>query len=107
MGFGHLLGEVAQRIELGSNGLGSGQLSVSVAFLGDQLPTDLGGAEARVEAVGAELGVGLALAFNNGSDIGEQGGEMVFGALATPRGEVVLNGDATLEFVGAFANDGA
>ena len=62
---GDLLGEVAQGVELGTDGLGSGKLSVSVAVLGDELAPDFGGTEAGVEAIGAELGIGLALAIND------------------------------------------
>jgi hypothetical protein len=60
-----LLGEVAQGIELGADGLGSRKLSVGVAFLGDELAPDFGGTEAGVQAGGTELRVSLALAIND------------------------------------------
>lgn len=44
LGFGNLLGEVAQFIEFGRDRLRGGQLIVRIAFLSDELATHFGGA---------------------------------------------------------------
>ncbi len=104
---GDLLGEGAQGVELGSNGLSSGRLSIGITLPNNQLTADLGSREAWIEAVGAELGIGLALAINHGLDVNEQVGQMVFGAFATAGREVVFDGDIVIEFARAFADDDA
>jgi hypothetical protein len=71
------------------------------------LAPDFGGTEAGIQPRGAELGVSLALAVDNGGDIGKQIGEVVFGTLAAARSEVVRDGDAAFEFARSFTNDDA
>jgi hypothetical protein len=55
---------VAQRIQLGADGFSGRECRIQVAFLGDQLAPHLGCCQAAIETMGAELGVGLALAVN-------------------------------------------
>ena len=51
---GYLLGEVAQVLEFGVDRLNSRQFFVGIAFLGDELASDLGGTEAGIETIGPE-----------------------------------------------------
>ena len=89
LSLGDFLGEVAQPVQLGADGLGGRQLSISVAFLGHALAPDLGSPQAGVEAGRVELGISLALAIDNGGNIGEEVGQMDFSSSSyARRGEV-------------------
>ncbi len=78
-----------------------------MAFLEDELAADLGGAEARVEPLGVESGVGLALAVDEGADIVAQTWEALFGAPASAPGEGVEAADAAVQFVRGLADGDA
>jgi hypothetical protein len=67
--FGHLLRIVAQGVELGGDGLDSGEGVISVALLGDELSAHFRRAQAGIETMGTELGVGLTLAIDNGLNV--------------------------------------
>src|SRR4029450_9807811 len=75
---GHFLREIAQIIQFSADSFGRWQYGIRVAFVGDQLTPHLGRCQARIEAVGAELGVGLALAIDDGLDIRQEVGQMCF-----------------------------
>jgi len=60
---------VAQRIQLGANGFRAWEGRLQVAFLGDQLAPHLGGCQAGIEALRAELWVSLALAVDKSAYI--------------------------------------
>ncbi len=104
LGFRHLLWVVAEGVEFGANRLRRGQFVVGIAVVSDQLAAHFCGAQARVEAVGAELRICLTLAIHDGRDIRQQVKEMDFRALAPAGGEVIDTGDAGLQFMRAFTN---
>jgi hypothetical protein len=81
--FGHLLRIVAQGVELGGDGLHGGECVISVALLSDELAVHFRRAQTGIEPVGTELGVGLTLAIDNGSDIRQQVRKMGFHTLTT------------------------
>jgi hypothetical protein len=72
--------------------------------LGDQLLAHFRRAQARVETVGPELGVGLTLAIDNGSDIRQQAREMDFHTFATACRKGIEAGEPALQFMRPFAN---
>ena len=67
--FGDLLGKVAQVVELGGDRLHGGQLRWRVALVGDELAPDFRSTQPGVQTRRAKLGVCLALAIDDGSDI--------------------------------------
>ena len=69
---------VAHLIEFASNCSRRGQLFIGVAFLHNQLTAHLGRGQARVESVRFELGIRLTLSIDNGSDICQQIGQVLF-----------------------------
>ena len=101
---GDFLRVVAQRIQFGADGFRGRQGGVRVAFLGDQLAPHLGRCQAGIQAGGAELGVGLALAIDDGLDIRQEVGEMLFGALPPTQGKGIDTDHAAVEFAHTFAN---
>src|SRR6266545_8431341 len=101
---GDFLGIVPQRVELGGDRLHGWEFRVGVAVLADQLPTHLGSIKPRVQAVGAEVRISLALRINNGRNIAEEIGQMCFRWLAPARGEVVQADQAAFQFTAAFPN---
>jgi hypothetical protein len=72
--------------------------------LGDELAAHFGGASTCIQALGAELGIGLALAIHEGADVIESMGEVDFSPLAPPSGKGIETEEATGEFMGAFAH---
>jgi len=60
---------VAKVVQLRGNGALGRQFGIAIAFLGDQLAAHFGRRPAGIEALGAELGVGLALTIHNGLDV--------------------------------------
>jgi len=70
LALGHGLGVVPQRVQLRPDRLDAGQRRVAVAFLRDQLAADLAGAQPGVEPGGPEGRVGLALAADDGFQVG-------------------------------------
>jgi hypothetical protein len=102
--FRHFPWVVPQGTEFAGDGLHSGECIIRVAFLGDQLASDFRGAQASIEAPRAKLGVSLALAINQGLDIGEQGGPMVFHALPATGRKGIQTGEAAFQLMGAFAD---
>ena len=101
--FRDLFGGVAQGIKFGADGLHRRQCGISVALVDNQLATYFGGAQAGIQALRAKLGISLALAINNGTDIVQQVRQMVFRPLAAPCGEVVLNRHAAFQLTPALA----
>ena len=79
---GHLGEAVAEEIELLVDGLLGGELLVGVALGGDQLAADLGGTDPGEQAVGLELGVGLAVSVGDGPDVIKKSGQMLLDRLA-------------------------
>ncbi len=67
--FGDFLGKVAQVVELGRDRLHGGQLLMRVALPDDELAPDFSGTQPGVQTCRAKLGVYLALAIDDGSDI--------------------------------------
>jgi hypothetical protein len=94
----------AQQVELGVDRLLGGQLLVGVALDGDQLASDLGGTNPGEEAVGLELGVGLAVGIGDGPDVVEQSGQVLLGGLAAAAVEGIDAGQAGAEFVHPLAD---
>ena len=103
-GLRHFRRIVAHLIEFGRDGSGRGQLLVSIAELGDQLTTHLRGGQARVQTLRFELGIGLALPVDNGSDIYQQIGQVFFGQFAASGAKGIQTDDAAFDFVGPFPN---
>jgi hypothetical protein len=101
---GYLLRVIAKSVEFCCNGLHGGQGLIGVALVRDELATDFRGAQARIEPVCAELGVRLALAIDNGLEIGQQMGQVIFRALAATEGEGIEAGEPTCQLAHAFAD---
>jgi len=97
---------IAQRVQLGIDGLRHRQLGIGVAFLGDQLLAHLGGAEAGIQAFRLEGGINLALAIHDAADVGEQVRQVRFGFLAAAQTKRIQTDEAALQFVQPLA-DGA
>ena len=104
---GYLLGEVAQVLEFGVDRLNSRQFFVGIAFLGDELASDLGGTEAGIETIGSEPWISLTLGIDDAFDIRKQIGQMVFGALTSSGREGIDAGKAAFQLMGAFADGDA
>jgi hypothetical protein len=81
-----------------------GQLGVGVAFVRHQLAPHFGSREARIQAVRAELWVGLTLAIDQRVDIGQEVGQMVFGAFPPAECERIEADKAAVEFPQTFAD---
>jgi len=73
-------------------------------FVGDQLLTHFRRGQARIQAGGAELRVGLTLAIDDGGDIAQQVREMGFCALPPPGRKRIEAGASTDQLMDAFAN---
>src|SRR5262249_49412553 len=108
--FGLALGDpaeaVAEVVHLLADGLAAGQLGLAVALLADQLPADLGGRQPGVQPLAGEGRVSLALAVDEGADVGQQAGQVPFGTLAAASGEGIDATDAAGQLMQPFA-DGA
>jgi hypothetical protein len=102
--FGHLLGRVAQGVERRGDGLHGGECVISVAFVGDQLSAHCRRAQARRETGGPELGGGLTLAIDKGSDVGQQVREMDFHTLAPACRKGIEAGEPALQCRCPFAH---
>ena len=102
--FGHLLGKVAQGVELCGDRLYRRQGLIAITLLGDELAPDFRSTQPGIETRRAKLGVGLALAINDSADIPKQGGEMVFGALSSAGREGIETPEATFQLMRAFAD---
>jgi hypothetical protein len=76
---------------------------VRIAFLRNKLPTNLSSGQARVQTIGAKVGVGLALCIHQGFDVVQQPGQMIFCAFAATQREGVHTLDAPLQFTQRFA----
>jgi hypothetical protein len=68
---GYFFGVVAQGIEFACQGLHGGQCVIAVAFLSNELASDFGSAQTRIQPGGAKLGVGLTLTIDDGFDVGQ------------------------------------
>jgi hypothetical protein len=90
-------------IQLGRDGPLGRQFAVGVALLDHELAPDFGRGQPSIQAVGAELRVGLALAIDNGGDIVEQVGEVLLGTLAAAQGHGIQTGEALVEFAPSCA----
>jgi hypothetical protein len=101
---GHLGEPEAQPVHLRVDGLLGGQLLVGVALDGDQLAADLGGTDPGEQAIGLELGVGLAVAVGDRPDVIEESGQVLLGGLATAAVEGIDAGHAGAEFVRPLAD---
>src|SRR5262249_32062407 len=74
------------------------------AFLHDKLTADFGGAQPGIQPRRAKLRVGLTLAIDEGLDIGEEGGQMIFCALATTGRKGIETPKPALQLMEAFAD---
>ena len=92
-------------MDLATDGLSRGQLLVGIALLRDQLFPNRGGGQACVQPLRLERGVGLALAIDEGFDVGEQRGQVFFGALAATQAKGIEATDAAGPFVHPFATN--
>jgi hypothetical protein len=95
---------VAQLVKLAPDSLFHGQLLIGVAFVQDQLFPNRGGGQARVQPLRLERWVGLALAIDEGLDVGEQLRKVFFSALASAQAEGIKAADARRQFVHPFAD---
>jgi hypothetical protein len=68
----------------------------------DQLSPDLGGTQSRVEAIGAEARIGLTLAIDEGLEVVQKMGVMIFGPPSSAQGEGIHTGNPGLDFVHPF-----
>ena len=75
--------------------------------MGDELTAHFRGTEARIQALGAKLRVGLTLAIDEGGEFLKEVGQVGFGSLAPASREGIETDEATVEFMGAFANGDA
>ena len=98
-----LFGIVTQGVEFRCECLHGGQGSVRVAFLHNELTSDFGGTQAGIEPRRAKLRVGLTLAIDDGFDISEQGGQVIFYALATTGRKGIETPEPALQLMAAFA----
>jgi hypothetical protein len=78
---------VAQFIQLGADGFRGRECRLQVAFVGNQLVPYLGRCQAGIQAVGAEVGIGLALAIDNSLDIRQEVRAMYCRALPPTQGK--------------------
>jgi hypothetical protein len=99
-----LFGIVTQGVEFRCECLHGGQGSVRVAFLHNELTSDFGGTQAGIEPRRAKLRVGLTLAIDDGFDISEQGGQVIFYALATTGRKGIETPEPALQLMAAFAD---
>jgi hypothetical protein len=72
--------------------------------MGNQLAPYLGRCQSGIQAVGAELWVGLALAIDNGLQIRQEVGEMRFRTFPSTQYKGIDTDHSTGEFAHAFAN---
>src|SRR5262245_20363584 len=91
-------------IQLGADGFRSRQGGVRVAFLGDQLAPHFGRCQAGIQTGGAELGISLALAIDDGLYIRQEVGEMLFRTFPSTPCTSINTDHTTGEFVHTFAN---
>src|SRR5262249_39126488 len=74
------------------------------AFLRDELTSDFGGTESGIESRRAKLRVGLTLAIDDGFEISEEGGQVIFGALAPTGRKGIETPAPALQLMAAFAD---
>jgi hypothetical protein len=79
------------------------QLLVLIAFLDDELATDFSRAEARIQALGTEVGIGLTLAIHDSPQVLQEHWQVGFSPLPTAGGTGIQAAKATGEFMHAFA----
>src|SRR4030095_7254892 len=101
---GDLFGIVTQGVEFRCERLYGGHCSVRVSFLHDELTADFGGTQSGIEPRRAKLRVGLTLAIDDGFDIGEEGGQVIFCALATTGRTGIETPDPALQLMAALAD---
>lgn len=99
-----LVGIVTQGVELRRERLHGGQRGVRGALLYDALTSDCGGTQSSRQPRRAKLRVGLTLALDDGCDIGEEGGQVIFCALATTGRKGIETPEPALQRMDAFAN---
>ena len=58
-------------MECAGQGLYSGQCVIGVAFLANELASDFGSAQTRIQPGGPKLGIGLTLTIDDGLDVGQ------------------------------------
>jgi len=91
-------------MDLATDGLGTGQLLLGVALLQDQLFPDRCGGQPRVQPSRLERRVSLALVIHEGFDVGEQLGEVLFGAFAPTQAKGIYAADAGGKFAHPLAD---
>ena len=101
--FRDFLRVVPQGIEFAGDRLHHGECLIRVAFLGDELAADFRRAQTSIQARRTKLWVGLALAIDDGGDIGEQARQMVFRPLASTGRKGIKASKTALQFMQAFA----
>src|SRR5499426_2412441 len=99
-----LFGIVTQGVEFRCECLHGGQGSVRVAFLHNELTADFGGTQAGREPRRTKLRVGLTLAIDDGFDISEEGGQVIFCALAPTGRKGIETPEPALQLMAAFAD---
>jgi hypothetical protein len=92
----------AELIQCGTDSVGGRPYGIWRAFLGKQLPPHLGGCQSGIQAMGAELWVGLAL--DDGLDSRQEVGEMRFRTLPPTQGKGIDTAHASGECTHACAH---
>ena len=101
--FRNFLRVVPQGIEFAGDRLHRGECLIRVAFLGDELAADFRRAQTRIQARRTKLWVGLALAIDDGGEIGEQVWQVVFRPLAPTGCKGIKAPKTAVQFMQAFA----
>jgi len=103
LGLGNPARVIAEVTELGRDGTLGRKVGIGIAFLRNQLPTNLGCGQAGIQAISAKVRVGLALCIDQSFDVSQQVRQVVFGTFATAQREGVHTLDAAFEFLERFA----
>jgi len=94
---------IAQGTQFGRDGSLGRKFVIDRAFLHNQLPANLGRSQACIQAIGAEIGIGLALRVDQRLYVSKQVRQVVFGTFATAQREGVHTLEAAFEFLERFA----
>src|SRR5262249_24440766 len=92
-----------QEGELGGDGLHRRQLLGGIAAARDQLPADLGGRQATIQAGGLEGGVGLKMVLDQAAQVVEEMGQVELDRLAAAHAKGIGAGEARAPLVAGLA----
>ena len=92
---------IAEAVQQVRHGARCGNRLIGSVGVGDQMAVNGRGRDPGVAERGVELGVGLRVRFDQGVDLLDQLGVVVFGLVSSAGGEVVQAADAAAEFAEA------